>query len=117
MSAEMPKFHDGRFLFKLVNTATSEETDCDIDIIILEMTCRDEVLKHNLQTDQNGCYVYTPEFLVSLASRLDMLGVPGCTPSIALQLWVASGRQVEKLKKNTSEKPSSPSGSEETPPG
>lgn len=90
-----------------------------IDVLILRMACDECVLKHNLQTerqpDGSEAYKMTAAFLSDLAATLAGLGVEGCTPSVARQLWFTSIVGIDELQKKTNETPSSPTGSTSTP--
>lgn len=107
-----PVLDDGllRFDFR----CRGETTPHEIDVLILRLTCEECEQTHGLQVKE-GSYVATAAFLTDLAGRIAALGVAGCTPSLAYQLWGASVAHVEALKKNMSETPSSPSGSTSSP--
>jgi len=106
---------DGTLRFK-VKAQDGTERDHAIDVLILKLACTEAVDKHKLAV-RNDLYVPTVDFLDDLKRRLIELGIEGCTPSIAFQLWQASAAGIEFLKKNTSETPPSDSGSSETPDG
>ncbi|MCI0333544.1 MAG: hypothetical protein L0228_10015 [Planctomycetes bacterium] len=119
MSATVSEpMEDGTLHFK-VRAQDGSEREHSVDVLLLKIACEECVLKHKLATDQKtGAYVPTVEFYQDLAARLaGGLGVEGCTPSIAHQLWHASAVGIEALKKNASETPSSDSGSESNPEG
>jgi hypothetical protein len=106
---------DGSFRFK-VRSRDGAEVEHSIDVLFLRLTCEECEDAHQLPTTgENGAYRATTAFLVDLASRLEAAGVSGCTASIAYQLWNVSVRELELLKKNTSETPNSPTGSESPP--
>lgn len=116
MPEELTTLDDGQLHFKVRNRGTGEETAHSIDVLLLRLTCEECEAGHNLQVNDRGQYIATAAFLTDLAARLDGMGVAGCTPSIALQLWSASVREIESLKKNTSGTPSLHSGSESSQP-
>lgn len=115
MSNPLTVLEDGQLHFKVRNRATGEEVEHGIDVLILRLTCEECERTHNLQTNARGEYVATTTFLTDLAGRLAAMGIDGCTPSIAMQLWHVSANEIEALKKNTNGTPSSPSGSESNP--
>lgn len=106
---------DGLLHFAIRNRTTGEETPQSIDVLLLRLTCEECEQLHRLQVNATGEYVATAAFLLDLAKRLAGLGIADCTPSMAFQLWSASAREIEALKKNTSETPNSHSGSESSP--
>lgn len=112
MPDQLTTLDDGQLHFKIRNRGTGEETDHSIDVLLLRLTCEECEATHHLQTNERGEYIATAAFLNDLAGRLAAMGVADCTPSVALQLWSVSVREIEALKKNTSEQPSAPSGSE-----
>jgi len=107
---------DGLLHFKIRNRETGEETPHDLDVLVLRLTCEEAEATHNLQVNAAGEYIATAAFLVDLAGRITGLGISNCTPSLAFQLWSVSAREMEALKKNTNETPSSPSGSTSSQP-
>lgn len=92
-------------------------TEHAIDVLILRMTCDECVAAHALQTDEHDCYIVTAGFLIDLAARIAAVGVEGCTPSLARQLWATAVQGIDALQKKTNETPSSPTGSTSTPEG
>src|SRR5262245_34719734 len=108
-------FDDGLLRFSIRNAASGESAEHSIDVLILKLTCEECVEAHKLQTNERNQYIVTATFLNDLAARIQALGIPGVTASVAFQLWVAATTNVEALKKNTSETPSSDSGSTSSP--
>ncbi|MGH8743516.1 MAG: hypothetical protein ACREUY_04480 [Burkholderiales bacterium] len=106
------EFDDGLLRFTLNNRETGEATKHTLDVLLLRLTCEEAETLHNLPLNDSGAYKPTAAFLADLAKRIEELGVPGCTASVAYQLWVASATEIESLKKNTSETPNLHSGSE-----
>lgn len=112
--SELLTMPDGMFHFK-VQCRDGSAVEHSIDVLMLRLTCRECETANNLEVDENGCYVHTAAFLKDLARRLQEAGVEGCSPSVAYQLWLASVVEFDRLKKNTSETPSSPIGSTSPP--
>lgn len=106
---------DGLLRFKIRNSATGEQTEHAIDVLLLRLTCEECETTHRLQTNDSGAYIATAAFLTDLAAKLESQGVTGCTPSVARQLWVAGAARLDELQKKTDETPSSPSGSQSIP--
>ena len=90
------------------------ETAHTIDAYLLALTCEETVDEHKLAI-VGGQYKTTSAFIRDLADRLVELGVPGCTPTVAVALWNRSGQEIERLKKNTSTTQTSVSGTDQTP--
>lgn len=107
---------DGLLRFKIRNSATGEEAEHAIDVLLLRLTCEECEISHRLQANEAGQYLATAAFLTDLAARLEAQGVAGCTPSVARQLWVAGAARLDELQKKTDETPSSPSGSQSIQP-
>lgn len=105
-------FSDGTVTF-VVKRATGETTH-SMDLLVAKLCCEQCQDVHQLRI-ADGRIHPTPEFLIDLADRFSQFGVENCTPSIAWQIWLAVIDQMNNLKKNTSEMPSSHSGTESTP--
>gem|GEM_PF-3043010 len=104
---------DGTLRFK-VRSQDGSEREHSIDVLVLRLVCEELEDKHRLP-EVDGRYKPSAEFLTELAGRLCGLGVDGCTPSIAYQLWIAGAGGLAALQKKTSETPQSSSGSESPP--
>lgn len=102
-SDERITLDDGRFVFG-VTDPDGERQERSIDLLTLKLTCEDCEARNGLQADSQGRIRPTAKFLSDLAKSLQG-DVPGCTPTIAWQLWLASFGAMERLKKNMSEKP------------
>lgn len=111
MSDTLTVLDDGQLHFKIRNRA-GEETEHAIDVLLLRLVCEECETSHNLKTDANGHYLATASFLTDLTGRLTAVGVHGCTPSLARQLWSISAAEIESLQKKTNETLNSPSGLE-----
>lgn len=107
---------DGQFHFK-VKAASGEVSDHAVDVISLRLACEEAEERHRLPKTEEGNLKPTAAFLADLAGILKQsAGLATCSPSLAYQLWTISGKLVDDLKKNTSETPSSVSGTDSTPP-
>lgn len=114
MATEPLSLSDGNLTFT-IRKADGTENQVSIDLLILRLTCEQCEDQHKLTT-KDGRIVPTTEFLVDLAGRLNP-HIPGCTPSLAWQLWNCSIEQMDNLKKNMNGTPKSPTGLESTPSG
>lgn len=74
------------------------EVDHTIDLLALKLTCEACEQEHSLRVTEDNKLQPTTEFLVDLAGRLESLGICGCTPTVAWQIWIAAGLQMEMLK-------------------
>jgi hypothetical protein len=110
-SREPVVLEDASLLFKTAIGGVEKEHR--IDLLTLKLVCDECQEDHQLPV-KDGRYVPRSQFLLDLAGRLQLIGVEGCTPSIASQLWVAAYEGIESLKKNVKETPNSPSGLELT---
>lgn len=116
-----PVISDGilRFGVKPVNGTDADIVQHEVDILLLKLTCEACEMAHGLKETKSadGTYkvVATPAFLIDLAKRLQDIGLKGCSATVACQLWQQSSAIISDLKKNTSEPPSSPSGSTSRP--
>ncbi|MEX2176188.1 MAG: hypothetical protein WD872_17635 [Pirellulaceae bacterium] len=110
---ESPLLSDGLYHFRA--RIGGQEQEHAVDVLCLRLTCEECEDAHRLPEDAEGRLKPTSAFLRELAGRFEELGVTGCTPSIAYQLWLAAPGVLGDLKKNTSETPSAPTGSESTP--
>lgn len=101
MSQEIPvvDLQSGILKFNVVDAA-GQRTPGEIDVMVLKLTCEELEQRHNLNIVDDK-YVPTPQFLFDLSESLKTLGVPSCTPTMAMQLWIAAGAGMEDLKKNT----------------
>jgi hypothetical protein len=80
-------------------------TEHKIDLLVLRLVCEECVEENNLAV-KDGRYVMTAGFLLDLAGRLNDVGVDGCTPTEARQLWMLSTQTQETLKNDSSGMPS-----------
>ena len=94
---------EGTIRFKLRDG--EQTTDHAIDLLVLKLVCEECERLHDLKPDDSGVLQYTAQFLYDLAGKLSGLGVPGCTPTMAYQLWHAAAMGMSDLKKNTSATP------------
>ncbi len=94
---------DGRFVFGITD-ADGQRAERSIDLLVLKLTCEEMESKHGLTADLQGKIRPTSQFLADLSRSLQA-DVPGCTPTIAWQLWLASFGAIERLKKNMSGTP------------
>lgn len=111
----MIELTDGQIPYNVRSSEGEVVTSGVIDIIVLQLACEECEAKHKLPTDSDGRLRATAGFLRDLAAELGTLGITGCTPGMAAQLWMAASEQVTALKKNTGETQSSPFGTESIP--
>lgn len=71
----------------------------DYDLLELQLLTMECEEVHSLRIDGNTVSP-TREYLRELAKRLNDLGMEGCTPTAAWQLWVKVNDKVSELKKN-----------------
>lgn len=74
--------------------------DHKIDILTLKLTCEECEKAHSIEA-VNDRLQPTAAFLVDLAGRLEEMGVCGCTPTIAWQMWISASDAMTKLKNST----------------
>lgn len=94
----------GELIFR-VRRPDGSETDHQIDLLSLKLTCEETEQVHNLQV-KDGAIAPTAAFLADLAARFVELGVADCTPTIAYQMWLSSYGAMETLKNALSGMPS-----------
>ena len=99
-----------RFKIKPSGGTDADVKTCELDVLLLKMTCEQCERAHSLES-KDGQVFASVEFLRDLAARLKNLGVENCSATVACQLWKQSYRVLDGLKKNTNETPNSPSGS------
>lgn len=93
-------------------------TEYDLDLLLLKLATESTESSHGLMPDPQTQEIRpTPAFLKDLAAAIRDLGLPGCTPTTAYQLWHLTHRKMAELKKSTGTTPASPSGSGSTPVG
>lgn len=86
----------------------------NLDLMILQLTIERVESMHRLPT-LAGFPTSTPEFLQALAIEVERLGIVGCTPTQAFQIWNVSAAAISALKKNTRQSVRSVSGLTSTP--
>jgi len=97
---------DGLIRFKVKSIDGKNVREMAVDALVLKLCCEECERAHGYKGGQPNVV-----FLSDMADRMKAIGVDGCTPSIAYQLWHLAGSAIASLKKNTNETPSLPSGS------
>jgi len=80
-------------------------TEHHVDLLALKLTCEECEQAHGLQIT-DGRVQPTSAFLLDLAGRIQELGVDGCTPTTAWQMWMAAAEAMTELKNALSGTPS-----------
>lgn len=112
MTTAIPELGDGLFHFGV--RKGEEVLPRAIDVITLKLACEEAEAMHRLEKDAEGLLKPTAAFLDTLAGKLKGC-IEDCTPSLAYQLWSIGPGLVDDLKKNMSEPPNSPTGTDLTP--
>lgn len=89
-------------VLRLTVRRSEGETQHELDLLVVKLTCEQCENRHALERTKDDRVVPTPEFLQDLASALTELGLEGCTPTLAWQVWIAVGNAIGELKKNMS---------------
>lgn len=109
----METLSDGLLHVKVKSSSDGTEKEYAIDLLALRLACEECENSHHLEV-KDGKLMPTLNFLADLAARLGMF-IPECSVSVAFQLWGQSVREIEFLKKNTSETLNLPTGSTSSP--
>jgi hypothetical protein len=87
----------GRMEFRCVlpdGMGAAWESDC----VSLQLIAEHLQKECNLQIDQDGRAIATPEFLQRLADRYVSEGCTGCTLTAARQIWIAVAERFNSLE-------------------
>ena len=71
--------------------------DRELDVLELKLLCEQCEQDNHLATS-DGRFVATPDFLRDLAKRLEPLGLPNLTPSLAWTVWITATERIGQLK-------------------
>ena len=72
-----------------------------MDVTVVKMVAERVSANHDLQTDEDGMIVATPEFALELDQQLQKMGY-NSTPTIALHAWIKASEYFAALQKKTS---------------
>lgn len=102
---------DGSLTVKVRRADGTEQTHT-LDVMQARLAAQLVEKKHGADQPE---WTASAEFLADLAQAFEGIGLPGCTPTVAYQVWHRTAELWTDLKKNMLGPPTSQPGTESTP--